>query len=110
MWRQRVIPFIVVLVADYIVDSKLVGHGAIAEVIPLVTFDGLDDATSHSWRQTNDPVMGGASSGSFEISNGLGIMNGTVAIIPKLGVPGFIKAKHATGSHSPMCPHALGSC
>jgi len=61
--------------------------------LPLATFDSAEESTTHTWRQQNDPVMGGASSGSFSIADGVGIMNGTVAIIPRLGVPGFIKVQ-----------------
>jgi len=59
--------------------------------IPLATFDGADPALTHTWKEMNDPVMGGASTGTFSIENGIGIMNGTVALIPYLQAPGFIK-------------------
>ena len=49
------------------------------------------DAEFRSWIQQNDPVMGGASRGTFEVVDGTGVMNGTVALIPSLGAPGFIK-------------------
>lgn len=70
--------------------SSVVAASAV-DTITLATFDGLDDASTHTWRQQNDPVMGGASSGTFKVEDGVGIMNGTVATIPRLGVPGFIK-------------------
>jgi hypothetical protein len=50
-----------------------------------------DDAEFHAWVQKNDPVMGGASRGTFEIVDNTGVMNGTVALIPSLQAPGFIK-------------------
>merc|ERR1711957_948709 len=45
-----------------------------------------------TWKQQNDPVMGGASSGKWSQSADYGTMEGTCAIIPRLKVPGFIKA------------------
>jgi len=62
-----------------------------SDVVPLATFGEQDDAL-HTWIQQNDPVMGGASRGTFVVANGVGVMNGTVALIPSLGAPGFIKA------------------
>jgi hypothetical protein len=61
-----------------------------ADIVPLATFNEQDD-TFRSWVQTNDPVMGGASRGTFVVDNGVGVMNGTVALIPSLQAPGFIK-------------------
>jgi len=63
--------------------------------IPLVTFDG-NPTTTHEFTQLNDPVMGGASVGTWTTETndgGYGIMNGTVNDIPFLGAPGFIKAR-----------------
>jgi hypothetical protein len=60
--------------------------------VPLATFDGLDDATTRQWRQQNDPVMGGKSTGTFTVKDSIGTMEGTCAIIPSLSAPGFIKA------------------
>mmetsp|Transcript_62190 Transcript_62190/g.148363 ORF Transcript_62190/g.148363 Transcript_62190/m.148363 type:complete len:221 (-) Transcript_62190:70-732(-) len=61
--------------------------------IPLVTFDGVNE-TKHQWRQMNDPVMGGKSTGTFKIDTekSLGILDGEVANVPFLHAPGFIKA------------------
>jgi len=61
-----------------------------SEVVPLATFVEGDDAF-RSWIQQNDPVMGGKSRGTFVVADGVGVMNGTVALIPALGAPGFIK-------------------
>jgi hypothetical protein len=60
--------------------------------ITLATFEASDPAY-HSWTQKNDPVMGGQSKGTFSVSNGIGTMNGTCAIVPFLKAPGFIKAE-----------------
>lgn len=76
-----------------IVASALISAVAASSVstVPLATFDSLEESLTHTWRQQNDPVMGGASSGTFSIVEGVGVMEGTVANIPSLGVPGFIK-------------------
>merc|ERR1711907_126730 len=59
--------------------------------VHLARFDGSDKALAHSWRETNDPVMGGSSNGTFSIKNGVAIMDGNVNLIPRLQAPGFIK-------------------
>jgi len=74
-------------VACALIPSKLEA----SDDLTLATFDSAEESTTHTWRQQNDPVMGGASSGTFSIVDGVGVMEGTVAIIPSLGVPGFIK-------------------
>jgi len=58
--------------------------------VEIATFDG---AATLSWREQNDPVMGGGSVGTFTVdsANQVGIMNGTVVNVPKLGAPGFIE-------------------
>jgi len=61
-----------------------------AREITLSSFDG--SKTQRTWREQNDPVMGGRSTGTFTVSNGFGIFNGTCAIVPKLQAPGFVKA------------------
>ena len=60
--------------------------------VVLATFDGADKATTRKWRQQNDPVMGGKSTGTFSVKGGLGIMDGDVVNVPFLKAPGFIKA------------------
>jgi len=39
----------------------------------------------------NDPVMGGKSTGTFNIKNNVGVFDGVVADVPSLKAPGFIK-------------------
>eukprot|EP00429_Kryptoperidinium_foliaceum_P051141 CAMPEP_0176106306 /NCGR_PEP_ID=MMETSP0120_2-20121206/53348_1 /TAXON_ID=160619 /ORGANISM="Kryptoperidinium foliaceum, Strain CCMP 1326" /LENGTH=222 /DNA_ID=CAMNT_0017440429 /DNA_START=66 /DNA_END=734 /DNA_ORIENTATION=- len=48
-------------------------------------------AEVHTWKQMNDPVMGGRSTGTFHVENGLGIFDGEVVGVPFLKAPGFIK-------------------
>jgi len=64
--------------------------------VTLATFDGAE-GTTYSWRDTNDPVMGGQSHSSFEVEGSEGHFKGTCAIVPFLKAPGFCKA---TTQHS----------
>lgn len=68
-----------------------------AKDIPLVTFDGAA-ATSHAWKEMNDPVMGGKSTGTFSITGGVGVFDGEVVDVPFLKAPGFIKADTSDGT------------
>jgi len=56
--------------------------------VTLATFDG----PSLQWKEMNDPVMGGKSTGTFTVdqANKVGIFKGTCAIVPSLKAPGFI--------------------
>lgn len=58
----------------------------------LVTFDGAK-GTTFPLRFQGDPVMGGASTGTFTLDtkSKVAILNGTVAIIPYLKAPGTIQ-------------------
>jgi len=59
------------------------------EDVTLIEFDGKDKNTNFEWTAENDPVMGGLSTSTFTQKDGIGIMNGTVAIVPSLKAPGF---------------------
>ena len=50
------------------------------------------DEPIHAWQEMNDPVMGGQSTGTFQIEEGLGKFRGEVVDVPFLKAPGFIKA------------------
>ena len=50
-------------------------------------------ASNVKWHQTNDPVMGGKSTGSFHMDHGLLKFKGEVVDVPKLHAPGFIKVE-----------------
>jgi len=56
---------------------------------------------AHTWRETNDPVMGGRSTGNFTIKDGVGYFVGHVAIVPSLKAPGFIKTETVDKKHFP---------
>jgi Complex I intermediate-associated protein 30 (CIA30) len=58
----------------------------------------------HNWQEMNDPVMGGRSTGSFNIEAGLGHLLGEVKDVPFLRAPGFIQAKTVRGPNSPAFP------
>jgi peptide methionine sulfoxide reductase MsrB len=74
-------------------SKLLIGCVAVASAadVTLVTFDGAKD-TSRTWKEKNDPVMGGKSTGTFAVQNGLGIFDGEVVDVPFLKAPGFIKS------------------
>jgi len=82
--------------ADVKLDIKNIGaYGCSAlkaeSEVKLATFDGLKE-TSLSWRKTLDPVMGGASTGEFKITDaGTGKFSGTCNIVRSLQAPGFAK-------------------
>ena len=60
-------------------------------VIPLISFD--DPATTFTFFETSDPVMGGRSRGQWNVTKGeYGSMTGEVVNVPALSAPGFIKA------------------
>merc|ERR1711972_1133839 len=64
---------------------------ALGDKLELVTFDGAKGTTA-SWKDLNDPVMGGASTSTFKVTDAkTGLFNGTVAIVGFLKAPGFAK-------------------
>lgn len=69
---------------------SLVASVSFAKVTYLAKFDGAN-ITTLRWDETNDPVMGGKSIGTFSVDedNKKGIFNGTCAIVPSLKAPGF---------------------
>jgi len=66
----------------------LLGARALGQTTPIATFDGAK-ATTWPWATVNDPVMGGESSSTFKVDQGLGIWDGEVRIVPFLKAPGF---------------------
>ena len=77
---------------------------ASAVVVPLVTFPGP------KFEELNDPVMGGQSVGTWNMSSSgtFGIFDGTVKIVPALKAPGFIKAA-ASGTFADASPATGGN-
>jgi len=64
-----------------------------ASVVPLATFDGAA-STAFSFKELNDPVMGGRSTGTWHVDadSKTGVFDGEVVDVPSLKAPGFIKA------------------
>jgi len=56
--------------------SLVLCAAASASDLPLVTFDRSGSASSHSFTELNDPVMGGQSTGTWSLGNGYGIFDG----------------------------------
>jgi len=79
-------------------DLTLRSSGQVNEV-ELVTFDGAK-GTTHNFKTLFDPVMGGKSTGSFKVENGIGIFDGNVAIVPKLKAPGFLETWGNDGGYA----------
>jgi hypothetical protein len=73
----------------------------------LVSFDGAD-ATTFTFRELNDPVMGGKSTGTWSLGDGFGVMDGEVVDVPSLQAPGFIKAQ-ASGHFPDVSAFSDGS-
>ena len=57
-----------------------------------ITLENFGQA-AHEWQELNDPVMGGQSVATFGIAGGVGVFNGTCAIVPSLSAPGFCSAQ-----------------
>merc|ERR1719213_951349 len=74
-----------ITVTQYSKGLAASGQGA------LVTFDGAKD-TTFTFKELNDPVMGGRSTGTWSLGDGFGILDGEVVDVPSLKAPGFIKA------------------
>ena len=75
----------------------------------IATFDGAN-GTTFPWKFLGDPVMGGASTGSFKVdsSSKIGVLNGTVALIPFLKAPGVIQG-HSSGHVADISEYLNGS-
>ena len=63
---------------------------AAAASVPLVSFNDAGGNT-HTFKTLNDPVMGGKSSGTWQVANGVGVFEGDVNVVPSLHAPGFIE-------------------
>mmetsp|Transcript_21586 Transcript_21586/g.46488 ORF Transcript_21586/g.46488 Transcript_21586/m.46488 type:complete len:392 (-) Transcript_21586:236-1411(-) len=87
---------------------SLLSHATAANV-PIVTFDGAT-GTTFKFIETNDPVMGGQSLGTWTLDTDakVGILDGLVKDVPSLRAPGFIKAS-ADGSFPDLSSLSSGS-
>lgn len=73
-------------------------HGP-AKAVTLVSFDGAQQST-HTFKELNDPVMGGQSNGRWNKEAGYGVFSGEVKIVPKLKAPGFIEVWAPDGNYA----------
>mmetsp|Transcript_104722 Transcript_104722/g.327608 ORF Transcript_104722/g.327608 Transcript_104722/m.327608 type:complete len:277 (-) Transcript_104722:45-875(-) len=66
---------------------------AAAAEVKLATFDGAE-GTTFTFKELNDPVMGGKSTGTWHVDSAghFGVLDGAVVNVPSLKAPGFIKA------------------
>jgi len=77
-----------------------VGHSIVEdEDVTLVSFE--PNSNKHTWTTVNDPVMGGGSTSTVTVNGGLGIWEGDVKIVEKLGAPGFCTLRTA-GDEGPF--------
>eukprot|EP00631_Chrysoreinhardia_giraudii_P007277 CAMPEP_0197423224 /NCGR_PEP_ID=MMETSP1170-20131217/20233_1 /TAXON_ID=54406 /ORGANISM="Sarcinochrysis sp, Strain CCMP770" /LENGTH=219 /DNA_ID=CAMNT_0042950625 /DNA_START=22 /DNA_END=681 /DNA_ORIENTATION=+ len=73
-----------------VVLAAVVGNAAADEVV-LATFGS---ASSLTWQEMNDPVMGGESTGNFSLTaNATGKFQGVVKNVSFLGAPGFCQVE-----------------
>lgn len=81
---------------------------ATAVEVKLVTFDGAE-GTTFTFKELNDPVMGGRSTGTWNVDQQghFGVFDGEVVDVPSLKAPGFIKAA-ADGSFADASAAAGG--
>merc|ERR1712216_147607 len=108
VWAEGVKGKIHLELASISVETPTAEVIAFSDTTTLASFDG--SATSFKWRDQNDPVMGGASTSSFEVRDGVGIFNGTCAIVGFLKAPGFAKiTSEAPGMLSDVSAHINGS-
>ena len=84
------------LVAAYLAPASAYSAPGVA----LLTFDG-EPSTKHAVQNMDDPVMGGASSSEFEVSDGACSFHGKCAIVPSLNAPGFCKLATVGGIFHP---------
>merc|ERR1719424_1920417 len=82
------------------------------DVTYLATFDGAK-GTSLTWKNQDDPVMGGASTSSFVIKEDTdgkyGVFNGTCAIVGYLKAPGFAKITTESTALNDASAHIKGA-
>ena len=79
--------------------------------VPLVSFAAdAPKELQHSWSALNDPVMGGRSTSSVSVDDGLLNFTGHCAIVPSLKAPGFITAVTGRGFFSRETFVDVSSC
>jgi len=72
---------------------------------PIWTFDKGSDTADHGIKLTNDPVMGGLSVSTFNVTEPSLLWEGKVEIVPSLAAPGFCNLE-TDKSHGDEFPDA----
>lgn len=82
---------------------------AASDVVILSTFDE-NVGPVQEWKDTNDPVMGGASTSTFKIypDENYASFNGTCAIVKFLNAPGFAKSETVQPADFPDASKMIG--
>ena len=81
--------------------------GVVSATANMVVLEDFSNP-NHEWIEMNDPVMGGKSTGTFGVEDGLGKFVGTVAIVPFLHAPGFIKVETKSATDWPDISSCVG--
>jgi len=99
------------LVLAVTIGDAVTAESATTEKTTYITsFDGTK-GNKWQWHDTNDPVMGGASTSTFKVVKQLGVFNGTCAIVRSLKAPGFamVEGYPSTGQGVDVSKHINGS-
>lgn len=86
---KKVLALLFLVASRDATNLKVSASKTAADEIILESFQ----SPKHHWKQLNDPVMGGKSTGTFTVQNGAGIFDGEVVNVPFLEAPGFIKVE-----------------
>jgi hypothetical protein len=80
---------IVYAAAQVVLPSKLLGSAAVS-----LGMDSLIVSVANStWKEQDDPVMGGGSKGVWAVQDGIGVWQGTVTNVTFLKAPGFCSVR-----------------
>merc|ERR1719387_530553 len=93
----------------FLLCAALAVSASDASLTKLLTFD----SSAFKVENTNDPVMGGSSTSSFQVQDKLGVFNGTCAIVGFLKAPGFANiiarpASRFSGGFADASAHIAG--
>jgi hypothetical protein len=81
-----------VLSSSFTVGATVVERGASTNDATEILLEDFSNPV-HAWKEMNDPVMGGRSTGTFSVKAGLGVFEGNVKDVPFLQAPGFIQVR-----------------
>lgn len=95
---------------DFNIQLEYIGVSSTSELkasADEIVLESFDEAV-HTWSSQNDPVMGGKSTSTFTIADGVGTLDGTCAIVPSLNAPGFITARTTDSTKFPDISNCQG--